>query len=225
MTYLSLVPIHEVRRSGTRRDTPDVRHREVMELFGRIDSDSPRSSAGVLFRVDIADWQVLSGSDRHGTGSVSKVPVYLIRSKVPPEFAKPSMITREETDTVPTEGSAVQFRIAVNGIERVDRDKARPTRRDGEPPKGPDDRSLTISQWLQKRLDGALKDIKISNHQREVLGADRHGRHTNSGKVIQIDTIDGIATVDAQARLIELLENGVGRAKSYGCGLLTIREI
>jgi len=213
MTYLSLVPIHELRRRGIGRDTPDVRHREVMELFGRIDSDSPRSSAGVLFRVDIADWQVLSGSDRHGTGSVSKVPVYLIRSKVPPEFAKPSMITREETDTIPAEGSAVQFRIAVNGIERVDRDK------------GPDDRSLTISQWLQKRLDGALKDIQISNHQREVLGAGRHGRHTNSGKVIQIDTIDGIATVDARARLIELLENGVGRAKSYGCGLLTIKEV
>ena len=70
-----------------------------------------------------------------------------------------------------------------------------------------------------------MKDIHINNHVREVLGVDRRGRRTGNGKVIQIDTIDGVAIVDDETILKEKLVKGVGRAKSYGCGLLTVRAI
>ncbi len=209
MTYLSLVPVHEVRKHLKGRDTPDNRHREVMDLFGSIDSPSPRQAKDILFRLDTIPGQA---------------PTYLIRSESPIELHVDGAKWKEEPDTVPASGSAVQFRIAVNGVQRVNRSSARPTRFDDQPPVDENDRTITTSEWLAQRLLGALKDIHINNHVREVLGADRRGR-TAGSKVIQIDTIDGIAVVDDEEVLREKLIKGVGRAKSYGCGLLTIKAI
>ncbi len=209
MSYLSLVPVHEVRKRVRGADTPDNRHREVMSLFGSIDSERPREAKGILFRLDTIPGQA---------------PTYLIRSETPIELQLEGAKWKEEPDAVPASGAAVQFRIAVNGIQRTNRSAARPTRLDDQPPADENDRTITISEWLARRLSGALKDIHINNHVRDVLGADRRGRSTGN-KVIQIDTIDGVAVVDDEAALRDKLVKGVGRAKAYGCGLLTVKEI
>lgn len=210
MTYLSLVPVHEVRKHLRGSDTPDNRHREVMSLFGTIDSETPREAKGILFRLDTIPGQA---------------PTYLIRSETPIDMDTPGARSKKEPEEVPPSGTTIQFRIAVNGIQRTNRSTAKPTRLDDQPPVDEDDRTITISEWLGQRLTGALKDVYISNHVREVLGADRRGRLAGTGKVIQIDTIDGVAVVDDETILKEKLVKGVGRAKSYGCGLLTIRAI
>lgn len=210
MTYLGLVPVHEVRTHLRGPDNPDNRHREVMALFGTIDSETPREAKGILFRLDTIPGQA---------------PTYLIRSETPIEVATPGARSKEEPEDVPSSGTTIQFRIAVNGIQRTNRSTAKPTRLDDQPPVDENDRTITISEWLKQRLAGALKDIHINNHVREVLGVDRRGRRTGNGKVIQIDTIDGVAIVDDETILKEKLVKGVGRAKSYGCGLLTVRAI
>ena len=181
-----------------------------MALFGTIDSETPREAKGILFRLDTIPGQV---------------PTYLIRSETPIEVATPGARSKEEPEDVPSSGTTIQFRIAVNGIQRTNRSTAKPTRLDDQPPVDENDRTITISEWLKQRLAGALKDIHINNHVREVLGVDRRGRRTGNGKVIQIDTIDGVAVVDDETILKEKLVKGVGRAKSYGCGLLTVRAI
>lgn len=209
MTYLSLVPVHEIRKRSRVADTPDHRHREVMDLFGSIDSKTPRGAKGILFRLDAIPGQA---------------PTYLIRSESPIELHVEGARWKEESNAVPPSGAAVQFRIAANGIQRTNRSTARPTRMDDQPPVDEHDRSITISEWLGERLSGALKDIHINNHIREVLGTDRRGRSSGS-KVVQIDTIDGVAIVEDEEVLREKLIKGVGRAKSYGCGLLTVKEI
>ncbi|UWE74467.1 type I-E CRISPR-associated protein Cas6/Cse3/CasE [Corynebacterium diphtheriae bv. gravis] len=42
---------------------------------------------------------------------------------------------------------------------------------------------------------------------------------------IQIDTVDGFGIVEDPELLNELILHGVGRAKAYGCGLLSVSEI
>ncbi len=210
MTYISLVPVHELRGKYRGADSPDLRHREVMRLFGNVETSTPRSEMGILFRLDVVPGQA---------------PAYLIRSQVPIENPTPGTRTKIEPKTKPPTETVVQFRVAVNGIQRVNRSHARPTRLDGQPPSGDDDPSITISEWLTRHLQGGMKEVSINNHIREILGADRRGRKTTGGKVVQIDTIDGVAIIDDPTVLSEIMTKGVGRAKSYGCGLLTVREI
>lgn len=82
-----------------------------------------------------------------------------------------------------------------------------------------------MTGWLQQKLSPALEDLEILNHQRAVLGADRLGRRTANTPTIQVDTVDGFARINDTELLQQLLFHGVGRAKSYGCGLLSIREL
>ena len=42
---------------------------------------------------------------------------------------------------------------------------------------------------------------------------------------MQVDVVDGVATVADTGHLAELLVGGVGRGKAYGCALLTVAPI
>ena len=57
-----------------------------------------------------------------------------------------------------------------------------------------------------------------------MLGVNRRGQGIDT-RVVQVDTVDGIAIVKDSVELEKILLNGVGRAKSYGCGLLSIRPL
>jgi len=72
---------------------------------------------------------------------------------------------------------------------------------------------------------GALTDVTILASTRTVYGVDRKGLKTGMGAALQVDTADGVGTVHDPDRLLELVVDGVGRAKAYGCGLLTVIPI
>lgn len=84
--------------------------------------------------------------------------------------------------------------------------------------------SVSMTPWLERKFSGAITHVEILNHQREVLGVDRHG-NKKSGMTIQVDTVDGVGVVNDPNTLIELISYGVGRAKAYGCGLLSVRPL
>lgn len=214
-------------RSGNRLDTPDNRHRDVMSLFGRIEG-SARKEAEILFRLERLP---------------SSAPAYLIRSSIKPEHPTPSTQIREDTSANTSLGSLVAFRLSINAIQRLKAGGIRSVASDldigvddsesdwddlGKQPPTPQvaSKQVYLTEWLREKLSPALEEVSIMNHQREVLGAARsRSKNTSGSKVIQVDLIDGVARIADTAALGTLLSQGVGRARSYGCGLLTINKL
>lgn len=222
--YLTKYPVHQALtvehplkpHQGWDLNSPVFRHRAIMHLFPQIDSENPRSEAAILFRLDT---------------TAGTAPYFLIQSAL-----EPRQVEGAETKLIelpsPEAGSTVAFRLAVNAIkrqqggkrgERISSRTFTPVPFDDEAQET--DRRLSMTGWLQQKLSPALEDLEILNHQRAVLGADRLGRRTANTPTIQVDTVDGFARINDTELLQQLLFHGVGRAKSYGCGLLSIREL
>lgn len=216
-TVLTMIPLHKVfsgrdgMPSPRSLENPLALHSTVMRLFGPVGGDSPRSAAGVLFRVEPA--------------SPGAPGALLVRSSVAPVAAIDGMISRAEGEP-PAAGVPVAFRVAVNAIRRgraaslVDgREKSRAVMsasvpRDDDPANdGPG-----MTEWVAERLAGAIKDVEILSHDRRVIGK-------GTGRVVQTDFVDGYGVVEDREQLAALLASGVGRAKNYGCGLLTVKAI
>lgn len=222
--YLTKYPVHQALavdhplkpKQGWDLNSPIFRHRAVMHLFPQIDAENPRAKAAILFRLDT---------------TAGAAPYFLIQSAVEPRQAEGAETKLIELPS-PEVGSTVAFRLAVNAIkrqqggkneERVSSRTFTPVPFDGETQET--DKGLSMTGWLQQKLSPALENLEIINHQRAVLGADRLGRRTASTPTIQVDTVDGFARINDAELLQHLLFHGVGRAKSYGCGLLTIRQL
>jgi CRISPR system Cascade subunit CasE len=71
-----------------------------------------------------------------------------------------------------------------------------------------------LPAWLTERLDPALTDVDILN---APITVSRAGSHP-----LRVAHITATATVGEEGRLIELIRDGVGRGKAYGCGLLSV---
>jgi CRISPR system Cascade subunit CasE len=79
-------------------------------------------------------------------------------------------------------------------------------------------------QWLQERAAKygfKLQEGSFSVVQREVRKFHRQGNRVTLG----IATFEGILEVTDTAQFIRALTGGIGRAKAYGCGLLTIARV
>lgn len=183
-------------------DDPRALHRSVMAMFPASLSGAEqerRATSGILFRVD-----------ETATGRV-----VLVQSLVAPTHAPPSSkIKAVHLGTALVPGTTVRFRVAVNAVMRC-------RRPDGKHRDAPL-RESQVDGWLSGKLTGALTDVTVLNATRTVYGTDRKGLKEGSLTALQVDTIDGVGTVDDPRRLLELVVDGVGRAKAYGCGLLTV---
>ncbi len=215
--FLTKYPVHEALflehptkpKNGWNLNSPVFRHRAVMALFPEIEANNPRSEAKVLFRLDTVAGQA---------------PYFLIQSTLAPR-ENLSLETKEIELLAPPAGSHISFRLSVNAVKRKHRDTkgVTPIPFDGDldaPQQLP-----RMTEWLAQKLSPALDEVTIMNHQRQALGADRQGKSKDSPFVVQVDLIDGFAQVKDPEHLEHLLLNGVGRAKSYGCGLLSIRRL
>lgn len=75
-------------------------------------------------------------------------------------------------------------------------------------------------EWLLSKLAPALSAIELMDQKTEIVRRDRGNR-----SVIQLVQFDGIAKLEDQTMLETLMRVGVGRGKSYGAGLLTIKPL
>jgi CRISPR system Cascade subunit CasE len=97
-------------------------------------------------------------------------------------------------------GATVRFRTAVNGVRRLSAGGTSPVE--------------DIDGWLEQKLAAALTEVSVLQHVRTVI---------NSGRsMLQIDTIDGQAVIEDGEKLRELTRVGIGRGKSYGCGMILV---
>lgn len=187
-----------------------------MHLFPQLAGDNPRATGDILFRLDTV------------TGNA---PYFLVQSDIAPEDGHP-VETKEVELVSPPTGTHISFRLSVNAVKRKGREQGNNSKRGSGVTQIPfdgdaeaDDRLPRMSEWLAAKLSPALGEVTILNHQRQVLGANRVGRSQSSPFAVQVDKVDGFARVENPTHLEELLLKGVGRAKSYGCGLLSIRPL
>ena len=175
-----------------RRGTATDRHRAVMSLF-------PASLPGNVGLVRATSNILYRFETSPAAGNV-----VLVQSDIALADAH-RWPTREVPLTALTApvGVAVMFRLAAYTIRR-NRKEERPIALDDVP------------AWVESKLAGALTDVTVFDVNRDVLT----GPHP--GSKMQIDTIDGVATVADDAALAKLTHQGVGRGKAYGAGLLTI---
>lgn len=121
----------------------------------------------------------------------------------------------------------VAFRLSINAIRRhtkkINGEKiveAIPVRADNY---SENSNYGDLNYWLQQKLSPGLSDVSILNHQREVIHSSKDLK--SNGKTIQIDLIDGVGIIEEVSALEDMLNKGIGRAKAYGCGLLTIKVL
>lgn len=199
-------------------------HRAVMRLFApRLAgaSDERRVGAGILYRVDIAT---------NGDGMAETT--VLVQSLVSPEIVPPEARCIEVADFAwtPNMGERVVFRVAFNPVRRTTRyfsDEAKRMPAPEQTKTGFMRQTASVvpvselQEWLESRIGSALTDVELISHTRDTSES---GCGRQMHKVI-VDTIDAIGVVADPAALDALRRIGVGRSKSYGCGLLTIRRL
>lgn len=166
-------------------------HRTVMGLFPPL-GESPRAEAGVLFRVEPAFSRLL------------------IQSSTPPSEDQLDRLGGEcktvDVAEVAHSGRTIRYRVDVAAVRRRGRTERRLTTEE-------------IPEWWEE-LAGksglALHGDPLSHLQgvteRSAKGPQPH---------LRVAQLDGVAEVSEPDELLRSLTGGIGRARSYGCGLLT----
>lgn len=122
----------------------------------------------------------------------------------------------------PSPGQRLSFLLTANPTKTIT-----DTQRDAKPGKRSDKCRVPLireddqCQWLSRKLGkgGNIEAVNIQPHPPLLF---RKGRY--AGKLVTA-TFEGILCVSDPERLITLLENGIGPAKAFGCGLLLLRRI
>lgn len=198
--YLTAIPMTGPEFDGPARwDDAEWVHKKVMSLFPPVSSSTPRATLGVLYRVE----------PTVGPGRV------LIQSHIEPSTT--SGITKPLPDPVtryPT-GTLLRGRVTLNTVKTVNRDGTRtrsavganaPTARHAEE---------ALISWAATKLPFLTGDITL--HRTD---------HTRKGRTPLVTaTFDLVGTVIDPAGLTDAIRNGVGKARAYGCGLLTVAPV
>lgn len=191
----------------------------VRPALGPEDVPNPRERAGMLFRVD---------HDHGGTQLLVQSRCDLDTGRLGPGF---TVIGRRDLSPLLDrleKGTLVRYRIAANPTRRLGRtDRERPQRTaDGGP--------LSSGEHTTA-LYGAAADAwwerKAAEHGLEVDGFTAHGlqdaRDRRNGRRVRhaVVRFDGVARVEDPDAVRTAVRAGVGRGKSFGCGLLSLAVV
>lgn len=206
-------------------------HRAVSRLFPPKLPGQPgvrRAAAGLLYRLDVM-----------APGQPATV---IVQSIVPPELtpalSRSTEVSRRGWDLV--EGDRIALRVAVNPVRRttrhyVDATKKQQTEQSNTEASTPvrtadgtRDRTHTkqtatvvpvdeVEAWLLTKFGDCLVDVEFVSHFRDKL--------LSGPQSLVVDTFDLVATVQQGQEFERLRLAGVGRAKAYGCGLITAKRI
>lgn len=195
----------DLRHSAARRDLSDITamHRRVMSLVPDDLGEQARHRAGVLFRLDYT----VAG------------PVLLIQTALPPD---PSRLpdgygTVDTRDISPllkalTSGMAVHYRIAANASKKAWKGDiaGKIVALSGR----------TAEEWWERKAKANGLDVRHLRAQPQPAARGRtfpvfHAITLFEGKAV-------IADAD-QVRAAVL--SGIGRGRSYGCGLLSLAPV
>ncbi|MGE0430557.1 MAG: type I-E CRISPR-associated protein Cas6/Cse3/CasE [Hydrogenophaga sp.] len=203
-------------------------HRQLWRLFPG-EAPEPRVSGdekkqGFLFRVE--------------SNLAGRPARLLVQSRLKPEIAPGvSLIGTREFHPNPSAGQRLAFLLTANPVKTIvdveveakpDKLRRHVERSDRHGDKTsclPKSRVPLVKeeeqrQWLSRKLTGAgmVEGVSVLPH------APTYFRKGNMGGKLVTATFEGVLNVINAECLTDLLTNGIGPAKAFGCGLLLVRR-
>lgn len=202
MLYISKVEFKALPKR-LRKDDPNEEHKFVMSLFPNLNLENPRQDFGILFRREQLKYK------RH----------YLIQSSTEPSLENMNLVDNDDflrQTTIQTkEVSSIyenillqedfSYKIRVN-TTMSSQGKRIPVR--GE--KNIHDWWVLKASSLGFIIDGSRTAVNI-----EQASKSKNATFSSS-------TISGIASVGEKDMIMKSVEDGIGRAKSYGFGMVLL---
>ncbi|MFC5186059.1 type I-E CRISPR-associated protein Cas6/Cse3/CasE [Actinomadura harenae] len=180
-------------------------HRRIMTLFPEQLGPTPRQRAAVLFRLDEAPtgFSILAQSALKP--DVNQLPADYGTALVKPLTPLLGHLSR---------GVNVHYRITANATRKLGKNTTAGRPKEVVPLLGAE-----ADQWWVRQAEsiGLALHTVHSSQLANATGRHRHGRLTHART-----RFDGTATVTDPAILIHHVQSGIGRAKAFGCGLLTL---
>ena len=188
-------------------------HRQLWRLFPGEEREARGSSEelrqGFLFRIE-----------DNPTGRPARL---LVQSRRAPASAPGLMVVgTREIHPQPVAGQRLAFLLTANPVKTI-----ADTQRDAKPGKKSDKCRVPLIKeedqraWLTRKFVSA-GEIETAN---ALPHAPIYFRKGSRGGKLATVTFEGVLRVSDPKRLAELLENGVGPAKGFGCGLLLLRRV
>jgi CRISPR system Cascade subunit CasE len=188
-------------------------HRQLWRLFPGEEKEIRRNGEelrqGFLFRIEDST----TGRPAH----------LLVQSRRAPASASGLMVVgTREIHPQPVAGQRLAFLLTANPVKTI-----ADTQRDAKPGKKSDKCRVPLIKeedqraWITRKLAGA-GEIEAAD---ALPHAPIYFRKGNRGGKLAPVTFEGVLRVRDPKQLAELLENGVGPAKGFGCGLLLLRRV
>lgn len=188
-------------------------HRQLWHLFPGEDRESRSSDdetrQGFLFRIE-----------ENSTGRPARL---LVQSRRAPTRADGLLLVgTREINPCPSAGQRLSFVLTANPVKTiVDAQRDAKPGKQSEKCRVPLIKEEDQRQWLLRKLGeaGEIEAVSVLPH------APLYFRKGNRGGKLVTATFEGELRVSNPDRLTTLLENGIGPAKAFGCGLLLVRRI
>jgi len=175
-------------------------HREIWKLF----PDRPDDKRDYLFRVENLDQKA--------------PPQILLQSFIKPaaEQGKSMILSQSKKVTLHLRsGQLLRFMIRANPTKRI---KEENKNRNQGRVRVPIIEEEEMSVWLRRQLkDAAVIHEMMINGQNIMY----FRKGSDTGKVVAI-TYSGILEVKNETKFLSIIEKGIGPAKSFGCGMLSV---
>lgn len=200
--YLSKVLI-----KGSACRNPYEIHRELWKLFPE-DTDAGRD---FLFRVRNVDW--------------NHAEILMQSIRAPQRLSNASqLLACKELSLRLVPEQRLRFLLIANPIRTIN-DEAGRKNADGETKKCrvPLIREMERQSWMERKFQ------KAASFERLVIDPVflmrfRKGKESRAGK-IQPVSFQGVLKVEDPETMMELVRNGVGPAKAFGCGLISLAKV
>lgn len=188
-------------------------HRRIWRLFPGEERESRKAGTenrqGFLFRVE--DKQV---------GRPARA---LVQSRLAPQAeAGVTLLGTREFSPKPAEGMQLAFVLTANPVKTIaDKEREAKPGKQSEKCRVPLIAEADQLAWLKRKLEGAATVNVATVLKHPPLGF----RKSNYAGKLSTVTYEGTLTVTDPHALAFHLENGVGPAKAFGCGLLLVRRV
>lgn len=203
---------------GYSRNLYDI-HRAIWKLFPDTERESRRNSdearQGFLFRIE-----------ENQPGKPSRL---IIQSRKFPlkQIGEIKILAAKELNPQPCRSQQLEFLLTANPVKTIN-DKNGRTSRDGEIKhcRVPLIREEEQIEWLRKRLETIASIENVTVTKLPPIFFYKRGRNneSNSGKLVPVQ-YEGSIRVGDPERLVVLMQNGIGPAKAFGCGLMLVKRI
>lgn len=187
-------------------------HRHLWHLFpgeareARTSSEGDRQ--GFLFRIE--------------HNPIGRPARLLVQSRrAPVQRGGVMLIGTREFHPQPNTGQRLGFLLTANPVKTiVDDQRDAKSDKQSEKCRVPLIKEDDQRQWLSRKLGdaGKIEAVSVLPHPPVFFRKGRHG-----GKLVTV-TFEGVLRVSDPERLTALLENGIGPAKAFGCGLMLVRR-